>query len=46
MVKLSHAVDSLGVVYSASNQTSDSTRSAAVMSTLFQNQDLVNSPGT
>ena len=46
MVKLSHVVDSLGVVYSASNQTSDSTRSAAVMSTLFQNQDLVNSPGT
>ena len=46
MIKLRHVVDGLGVAYSASNQTSDSTRSAAAMSTLFQNQDLVNSPGT
>ena len=42
----SHVVNGLGLVYSASNQTSDSTRFAAAMFTLFQNQDLVNSPET
>ena len=46
MVKLSHVVEGLGLVYSASNNTSDSTWFAAAMFTLFQNQDLVNSPET
>ena len=46
MVKLSHVVEGLGLVYSASNKTSDSTWFAAAMFTLFQNQYLVNSPET